>query len=88
MERILDVAKYLTKKYKDERKEEIDELKLYKILYFSQKEYIILINNFLFEEDFECWYLGPINKLMRKEYEFIKIGKEDISLKDIEKNSR
>ena len=44
MERILDIAKYLTKKYKDEKKEEIDELKLHKILYFSQKEYIMLIN--------------------------------------------
>ena len=85
MERILDIAKYLTKKYKDEKKEEIDELKLHKILYFSQKEYIMLINDFLFEEDFEGWYLGPINKLVRKEYKFIKMGKEDISLKDIEK---
>ena len=85
MEKILDIAKYLTKKYKDEKKEEIDELKLHKILYFSQKEYIMLINDFLFEEDFEGWYLGPINKLVRKDYKFIKIGKEDISLKDIEK---
>ena len=85
MERILDIAKYLTKKYKDEKKEEIDELKLHKILYFSQKEYIMLINDFFFEEDFEGWYLGPINKLVRKEYKFIKMGKEDISLKDIEK---
>lgn len=85
MERILDIAKYLTKKYKDEKKEEIDELKLHKILYFLQKEYIMLINDFLFEEDFEGWYLGPINKLVRKDYKFIKIGKEDISLKDIEK---
>ena len=85
MERILDIAKYLTKKYKDEKKEEIDELKLHKILYFSQKEYIMLINDFLFEEDFEGWYLGPINKLVRKDYKFIKMGKEDISLKDIEK---
>ena len=85
MERILDIAKYLTKKYKDEKKEEIDELKLHKILYFSQKEYIMLINDFLFEEDFEGWYLGPINKLVRKEYKFIKMGKEDISLKDVEK---
>ena len=85
MERILDIAKYLTKKYKDEKKEEIDELKLHKILYFSQKEYIMLINDFLFEEDFEGWYLGPINKLVRKEYKSIKRGKEDISLKDIEK---
>ena len=85
MERILDIAKYLTKKYKDEKKEEIDELKLHKILYFSQKEYIMLINDFLFEEDFEGWYLGPINKLVRKEYKSIKTGKEDISLKDMEK---
>lgn len=45
----------------------------------------LLINDFLFEEDFEGWYLGPINKLVRKEYKFIKMGKEDISLKDIEK---
>ena len=85
MKKILDIAKYLTKKYKDEKSEEIDELKLHKILYFSQKEYIMLINDFLFEEDFEGWYLGSINKLVRKEYKSIKRGKEDISLKDIEK---
>ena len=88
MKKILDIAKYLTKKYKDEKKEEIDELKLHKILYFSQKEYIMLINDFLFEEDFEGWYLGPINKLVIKEYKIIKMGKEDISLKDIEKKIR
>ena len=85
MERILDIAKYLTKKYKDEKKEEIDELKLHKILYFSQKEYIMLINDFLFEEDFEGWYLGPINKLIRKEFKLIKVGKESVFLKEIEK---
>ena len=45
----------------------------------------MLTNDFLFEEDFEGWYLGPINKLVRKEFEIIKMGKEDISLKDIEK---
>ena len=61
MKKILDIAKYLTKKYKDEKKEEIDELKLHKLLYFSQKESIMLTNDFLFEEDFEGWYLGPIN---------------------------
>ena len=85
MNKILDIAKYLTKKHKDEKKEEIDELKLHKLLYFSQKESIMLTNDFLFEEDFEGWYLGPINKLVRKEFEIIKMGKEDISLKDIEK---
>ena len=85
MKKILDIAKYLTKKYKDEKKEEIDELKLHKLLYFSQKESIMLTNDFLFAEDFEGWYLGPINKLVRKEFEIIKMGKEDISLKDIEK---
>lgn len=85
MKKILDIAKYLTKKYKDEKKEEIDELKLHKLLYFSQKESIMLTNDFLFEEDFEGWYLGPINKLVRKKFEIIKMGKEDISLKDIEK---
>lgn len=85
MEKILDIAKYLTRKYIDEKKEEIDELKLHKLLYFSQKEYIMLTNSFLFKEDFEGRYLGPINKLVRKEFEFIKNGKESIYLKEIEK---
>ena len=84
MKKILDIAKYLTKKYKDEKKEEIDELKLHKLLYFSQKEYIMLTNDFLFEEDFEGWYLGPINKLIRKEFKLIKVGKESVFLKEIE----
>ena len=47
MKKILDIAKYLTKKYKDEKKEEIDELKLHKLLYFSQKESIMLSNYYL-----------------------------------------
>ena len=84
MEKILDIAKYLTRKYIDEKKEEIDELKLHKLLYFSQKEYIMLTNDFLFEEDFEGWYLGPINKLIRKEFKLIKVGKESVFLKEIE----
>ena len=84
MEKILDIAKYLTRKYIDEKKEEIDELKLHKLLYFSQKEYIMLTNDFLFEEDFEGWYLGPINKLIRKKFKLIKVGKESVFLKEIE----
>ena len=38
MEKIVDIAKYLSKKYFSEKGELIDEMKLHKITFFIQKE--------------------------------------------------
>ena len=37
MEKIVDIAKYLSKKYFSEKGELIDEMKLHKITFFIQK---------------------------------------------------
>ena len=38
MEKIIDVAAYVLKKYHDVTKEHLDEMKLHKLLYFIQRE--------------------------------------------------
>ena len=50
MERVLDVAQYIMDEYKKMTGETIDEMKLHKLLYFSQRECLALTNKPLFEE--------------------------------------
>ena len=42
MERVLDVAQYIMDEYKKMTGETIDEMKLHKLLYFSQRECLAL----------------------------------------------
>lgn len=52
MERLLDVASYVYNRYRKEFREEIDEMKLHKLLYFAQRESLIQTGKPLFTEDF------------------------------------
>ena len=45
MEKIVDIAKYLSKKYFSEKGELIDEMKLHKITFFIQKESFLDMEN-------------------------------------------
>jgi uncharacterized phage-associated protein len=65
MEKIINVAQYIFTEYKKITGEVIDEMKLHKLLYFSQRESFAILNKQMFEGDFEGWKYGPVCKEIR-----------------------
>lgn len=78
----LDIAVLLKEKYNKKYNEELDEMKLHKLLYFLYRENIIRNNEPLFNEKFYGWKFGPVLKSIRKAY------KEDVfkSITDIKED--
>ena len=68
MERVVDVAQFIFDEYKRESGSVIDEMKLHKLLYFSQREAIATLNEPLFKESFEGWKYGPVCPIIRIKY--------------------
>ena len=68
MEKVLNVAQFIFDEYKKTSGSAIDEMKLHKLLYFSQREYLAILNEPLFSEDFEGWKYGPVCRAVRSEY--------------------
>ena len=68
MEKILNVAEYIFKEYQRVTGEYIDEMKLQKLLYFSQRESLAILNKPMFSEKFEGWKYGPISREVRTVY--------------------
>lgn len=69
MAKILDVAQYIISWYKDRTNEDIDELKLHKLLYFSQREQLAITDIPLFNEPLEGWVHGPVSPEVRSHFE-------------------
>ena len=65
MEKIINVAQYIFIEYKRVTEEIIDEMKLQKLLYFSQRETFAILNQPLFNEVFEGWKYGPVSRVVR-----------------------
>ena len=65
MEKIINVAQYIFIEYKRGTEEIIDEMKLQKLLYFSQRETFAILNQPLFNEVFEGWKYGPVSREVR-----------------------
>lgn len=65
MEKILNVAQYIFVEYKRRTGETIDQMKLHKLLYFSQRETLAILGEPLFNEDIEGWKYGPVSKTVR-----------------------
>lgn len=68
MERIIDVAQYIYDEYKRQSGEAVDEMKLHKLLYFTQRESIAITNEPMFNEEFEGWKYGPVSEIVRRCY--------------------
>lgn len=69
MERAVDVAQYVFERYSLLSGEnELDEMKLHKLLYLSQRESYAITGEPLFSEDFYGWKFGPVCKEVRSEY--------------------
>ncbi|MER2040792.1 MAG: type II toxin-antitoxin system antitoxin SocA domain-containing protein [Desemzia incerta] len=47
---------------------DLKEMKLHKLLYFAQKTHYLEFGEWLFEDEFEGWVHGPVNKEIRSHY--------------------
>lgn len=60
MVKVAQVASYIYKRYQEVFKEKISEMKLHKLLYFTQRESIIRKGKPMFEDSFLAWRYGPV----------------------------
>lgn len=68
MTSIVDVAACLVQRYKDLAGECPDEMKLHKLLYFTQREALAIMGRPAFEGNFEGWKFGPVSREVRNSY--------------------
>ncbi|MBP5591111.1 DUF4065 domain-containing protein [bacterium] len=68
MARIIDVAAYIIRQYHAVTGENLDEMKLHKLLYFTQRETIAETGEPAFDEVFEGWKYGPVSRDVRDVY--------------------
>lgn len=68
MEDVIRIASYIAGRYQKEYGCRIDEMKLHKLLYFTQRESIIQTGNPLFKTAFEAWKYGPVLAEIRRYY--------------------
>ena len=59
-------AKYLIQRYEQELGSAMDEMKLHKLLYFTQRESFVLLGRPMFLDKFEAWKYGPVMRCLRK----------------------
>lgn len=68
MEKTLCVAKTLYDMYYERKGEHMDEMKMHKLMYFSQRESLMYNNKPLFDSAFYGWKYGPVLKEVRSEF--------------------
>lgn len=68
MEKTLCVAKALYDMYRAQYGENMDEMKMHKLMYFSQRESLMYNGEQLFDGEFYGWKFGPVLKEVRSEY--------------------
>lgn len=68
MESVVKIAGYIVSRYQKEYGTRIDEMKLHKLLYFSQREALIQTGQPLFAEQFRAWKYGPVMQEIRNAY--------------------
>lgn len=68
MKDIKTVAAYICSRYLAEQGERIDEMRLHKLMYFAQRESLIVKDAPLFEGEFQGWRFGPVLPELREAY--------------------
>lgn len=82
MEKALCVAKALYDMYYEQNGVHMDEMKMHKLMYFSQRESLMYNNELLFEGTFYGWKYGPVLKEVRSAYKsgyFFWNGLDEVS---------
>lgn len=65
---VVKVASYLVKRYYEDMKLQITEMKLHKLLYFTQRESFIQLGEPIFCDKFQAWRYGPVLVQVRELY--------------------
>lgn len=68
MEDVVKVASYICDRYQKMFGTKIDEMKLHKLLYFTQRECITQTGQPMFEATFHAWLYGPVLPDIRSLY--------------------
>lgn len=68
MVKIVDVAAYLIQRYRELTGEALDEMKLHKLLYFTQREALAVTGQPAFSGTLEGWKFGPVSREVRNAY--------------------
>ena len=68
MAQLLAVAKYLNELHLGKHDCVMDQMKMHKMMYFSQRESLMISGEPLFDGDFEAWKYGPVLTEVRSEY--------------------
>jgi uncharacterized phage-associated protein len=68
MEEVLNVAAHIAQEYFLQYGQQIDEMKLHKLMYFAQRESLIQTGAPLFSATFYGWKYGPVLKEIRSAY--------------------
>lgn len=64
----LDAARFLVSTYIKDHREPCSEMKLHKLLYFAQREALIVGDCPLFLDEFEGWRFGPVIPSIRHHF--------------------
>lgn len=86
MAKVIDVAQYIFEEYKLLSGKTIDEMKLHKLLYLTQRESLAITNEPMFPEEFEGWKYGPVCREVRNC--FTEDGMFSNDIKDISNEER
>ena len=81
---VLQAASYIFHRYKKEFNSTIDEMKLHKLLYFAQRESLILLREPMFYANFEAWKYGPVLVEIRDTYKK-NLFSQSLSEQELEK---
>lgn len=65
---VVDIASYISERYIKEYGERIDEMKLHKLLYLTQRECLIQTGEPMFAATFHAWKYGPVLPEVRQLY--------------------
>lgn len=65
---VVKIAAYICQRYQQEFGEQIDEMKLHKLLYFMQRECLVQKGDPLFPEQLHAWKYGPVVPQIRPLY--------------------
>lgn len=80
MQTIKEIAQYVLYIYDRYCYYPMDELKLHKLLYFCQRESLLILNEPLFIEPMQGWVHGPVSPYIRANY--ATLGKKKIEMEE------
>lgn len=74
MESVVKIASYIADRYLNEFGNRISEMKLHKLLYFTQRESLIQTGEPMFSEEFLAWRYGPVMVQIRSLYSLNRLN--------------